>query len=128
MGIFGKIVDTAAKKVIIETVGDVTTKVAVSTIEAISRNPIQGVPSVRVPAASSEYIGVNCMDARNQLEAYGFSDIVLLPHQDLIKGWLIKDGAIEQITINGKENFKKNAKFAPNAKVVITFHTFRDKK
>lgn len=62
-----------------------------------------------------------------ELSAYGFNNIALFPKKDLIKGWLIKDGEVENIMINGKEKFKKNQRFESNVRVVITYHTLKNK-
>ena len=49
--------------------------------------------------------------------------------KDLIKGWIVKDGSVEKVTIDGKAAFKRNEKFRINAPIVIQYHTFKkDKK
>ena len=128
MGIWGKIVDTTAKKVVIDAVGKATTKVTVSAIDALGRNHILDIPNICVATSSEKCIGKNCHDVKSEFEAYGFTNVVLLPHRDLICGWITKDGAVEKVIINGKETFKKKAMFSSNARVVIVYHTFRNKK
>lgn len=128
MGIIGKIIDTTAKKVVIDAVGEATAKVTGSTIDALGRNHILDIPSICVATSSDGCIGKDCHDVKNEFEAYGFTNVVLLPHRDLICGWITKDGSVEKIIINGKEKFKKKAKFSPNARVVIVYHTLRNKK
>ena len=49
----------------------------------------------------------NYLDVKKELEACGFTNISLLPIRDLIKGWFVKDGSVEEVIINGKDSFKK---------------------
>lgn len=65
----------------------------------------------------------NYLDVKKELEACGFTNISLLPIRDLIKGWFVKDGSVEEVIINGKDSFKKKAKFERNVPVVIRYHT-----
>ena len=123
MGLFDKMVETASKKVLIETVG----KVAVSAIDALGRNQFVKIPNVQVPMCSEDCIGKNAEDLMNSFIAHGFTDVVLLPLHDLINGWIVKDGSVKGVTINGKDTFKKKSAFASNSKVVITYHTFKVK-
>jgi len=67
-------------------------------------------------------------DVQDELSAYGFTNIAVLPKKDLRKGWLIKDGAVDQISINGRTDFKEKSKFHADVHVVITYHTFKKPK
>ena len=128
MALLGKIVETVAKKAIIKTVGSVATQAAISTIDALGRNRIIDIPNINVPFSSESCRGRNFEEVKDELVAHGFMDISLLPKKDLINGWLTKDGSIEKITINGRDNFKKKSAFSEHAKVVIVYHTFKDKR
>lgn len=135
LGILDKMVNTVAKKVMIDT----AVNAAVKTVGAVAdynskreyadlnRAP-SGKQLIRVPNSSAHYFGRNYIDAQDELTAYGFTDIALLPKRDLIKGWLTKDGAVEEVSINGKTEFKEKNKFPADVRIVITYHTFRDSR
>lgn len=125
MGIFDKVANSVAKKVLIDT----TVNAAVKTIGAVadynSKRVYTESKTIKVPNSSDYYMGKNYHDVQDELTAYGFTNIVLLPKRDLIKGWLTKDGAVEVVSINGKTDFKRERKFPADVRIVITYHTFR---
>ena len=88
-----------------------------------NENP--GIVYYKVPTDADDYIGEDRDTAFFELKAYGFENIVLLPKKDLVTGWLNKDGEIISVKINGKSNFKKNAKFPAMSRITIEYHTFR---
>lgn len=135
MGLFGKIVlkttdkilETTAKKVVAETMGDVVTKAAVATIDALGKNKIVPIPTIPIPDSSDGYIGRNVEDVKEELITHGFSNIGILPHRDLINGWLTKPDSIEKVIVDGKENYRKKTKFSSDVRIVIVYHTFKNK-
>ena len=139
MGILDSIMKTVIANTIIETAGNVTEKVlevsvqhetnriAKQEIKSSKSNSSSEILMLKIPSSSDDYIGKNYMDVVGELNAYGYKNIVLMPKKDLFNGWLVKDGEIEEITINGKEHFRKNAKFPSESRIVIVYHTFRDK-
>lgn len=135
MGIFDKMANTVAKKVMIDT----AVNAAVKTVGAVAdynskreyadlNRAASGKQLIRVPNSSDYYFGMNYQDAQDELTAFGFTNITLLPKRDLIKGWLTKDGAVAAVSINGKTEFKGKRKFLANVRIVITYHTFRDSR
>lgn len=82
---------------------------------------------IRVPASASNLVGRNVHEVQDEFIAYGFTNIVLLPHKDLINGWLTKDGEIESVSINGEDDFGRKAKYLIDARIVIKYHTYRDR-
>ena len=129
MGIIETLIKESTKKGIAKVVGETVGKVAIKTVDIVNnynQNHIEKEYSF-VPFSSESYGLKNYKDIMEELCAYGFTNIALLPHRDLIKGWLTKDGEVEKISINGKEKFKKNDRFESNARVVITYHTFKNK-
>ena len=53
-----------------------------------------------VPKSSDTYRGMNYLEVKDELAAYGFHSIGLLPKYDLINGFLNKAGSIAEISIN----------------------------
>ena len=63
-------------------------------------------------------------DVKKQFEDKGFVNIVSEPIEDLIFGFMTKDGEIEEIIVDGKTEFKSYDVVAFDAKIVIRYHTF----
>lgn len=60
----------------------------------------------------------------------GFSNIYERKIKDLVAGWVIKDGDVEQVLVNmnGSEvPMNKNQLYEFDSEIVITYHTFQDK-
>lgn len=81
--------------------------------------------TVRIPSGAVEYFHRDYQEVKTELEAYGFTNITLVERKDLMMGLLTKAGAIEEISIDGKADFKKNTKYRSDARVVIIYHTFK---
>lgn len=141
MGIIETLIKESTKKTAVKVLGDTVGKIAVTTADSInksnrkynnkktdSKNNDIDKKYAFVPFSSDEYFSRNYKDIMEELSAYGFANIALLQKRDLIKGWITKDGEVEKIVINGKEKFRKNAKFEQDARVVITYHTFKKLK
>ena len=79
---------------------------------------------IRVPDSADELEGENYEDVVTRFQMAGFTNITTEPIEDLIFGWLTSDGEVEEVSINGRTSFGASASFAPDAKVVIRYHTF----
>ncbi len=82
---------------------------------------------VGVPLSSSDIEKQNYEIILRQFEDAGFTNIQVEKLEDLVTGWLTKDGQIEQVTIDGDASFSKNHKYEKDAKVTIIYHTFPEK-
>lgn len=79
---------------------------------------------LKVSKSSDEMVGKNYETVISELEKIGFTNIETKILDDLITGWLTKDGEIEQVEINGVTEFSSNDDFQKDSKIVITYHTF----
>lgn len=79
---------------------------------------------IKMPASARQYKGENYNTVVSQLEDLGFENIKTEELEDLITGWLTKDGEIEQISINGDTKFSEGDRFSKDAIIAITYHTF----
>lgn len=77
---------------------------------------------------SKDYIGVNYKEVEEKFREMGFTDIICVPKENLIFGWINKEGETEEISVNGDNKFYKGDIFSKNAKVVINYHSFKNKK
>ena len=83
------------------------------------------VKTIAIPFSSDEYPeDILYNGIVELLEKEGFSNIVAEPIEDLILGWLTKDGEIETISINGKEIFDEFESVPFDAEIIIKYHTY----
>ena len=70
----------------------------------------------------------NYVDVGDQLQGIGFSNVYERKIEDLITGWITKDGSVEQVLVNidGEElPISKNRFYEFDTKIVITYHTYK---
>lgn len=79
---------------------------------------------IKINFVQKDFEGRQYEEVKRMLEQQGFTNITLAPINDLITGWLTKDGEIEEVMINGRVDFEKNAYVDPMVEVVISYHTF----
>lgn len=89
--------------------------------EAVSKD-------INMPKSSSDLVGENYRDVEKILTGAGFTNVSLEVMDDLITGWLTKDGAVERVSVNGYTSFSTSDKYLPDADIVITYHTFQGNK
>ena len=82
---------------------------------------------IKITGSSSSYEKENYQDVISELERLGFTDIKTERLEDLITGWLTKDGSVNQISINGNTYFSAGSLFPKDAEIIITYHTFPKK-
>ena len=86
-----------------------------------------GVEVIRIPSSSNKLEAKDYRGVMTELQAAGFTNIETETLNDLILGWLTKDGEVEKVSVNGNTNFNADNKFPKDAKIVITYHTFPKK-
>ena len=74
--------------------------------------------------SSSDLEGKNYKDVVIKLQKNGFINIKTKAMEDLLLGWLKKDGEVERVEINGDYIFSSVTKFPKDAEIIITYHTF----
>lgn len=78
---------------------------------------------IKISFSAESLYGMNYITAGDKLQALGFTQIYERKINDLIFGWLTKDGSVKKVTIAGEE-FKKNSIYEYDAEIVIEYHTF----
>lgn len=96
--------------------------VAIISISACSAEQDPNV--LKVSKSSDEIVGENYQTVISELKETGFTNIETMVLDDLITGWLTKDGEIEQVEINEDTEFSASDSFQKDSKIVITYHTF----
>lgn len=79
---------------------------------------------LQLPASSWEQTGKNYLDIVQVFEDAGFTNIKTEAIDDLVFGWLTKDGEIESISINGESSYSKGDWYPATSEIIITYHTF----
>ncbi len=80
---------------------------------------------ISVPITSKELKEMQYKDAEKIFTEVGFVNIKCEPMNDLITGWLNKDGEIEQVTINGEKRFDTEDCYRPDVEIIIKYHTYK---
>lgn len=82
---------------------------------------------IPLPLASKEATGMNYKDVVAAFKEAGFVNVETVAEHDIITGWLTDDGEVKQVTVNEGKKFEAGTEYRPDASVVITYHTFREK-
>lgn len=78
----------------------------------------------RTPAKSSEMRGLDFETVEESFKANGFSNIKLEKIEDLITGWLTKDGEVEEVSVGGDAGYASGSWVSADTEVIIRYHTF----
>lgn len=84
--------------------------------------------NITVPSSAATYKGLNYRNVISELENVGFTNIRTEVIYDLYTGWMVKDGEVESVSINGNSSFIEGQTFKQTAEIVVTYHTFSNKK
>ncbi len=77
-----------------------------------------------LPVSSKDAVNMDSAELESLLKEKGFVDIKLQPQEDLITGWITKDGSVAAVSIGGDEKFIEGAEYRPDTEIIITYHTF----
>ena len=80
-----------------------------------------------VPFSHKYISNLSHREAVDRFHALGFTEVYVRPIPDLILGWFKKDGSIEQVSIDGNTSFRKNAIYPYDCKILIVYHTFKNR-
>jgi hypothetical protein len=152
MGILSKIITTKLVEGVIETVGKVTVTTTIGIMEGkakhgnLQENNVetkkknldqpqkekykvervkQDDGRIKAPCVE-ELLGQHYLKVRAAFVGAGFEDVSYILKKDLVKGWIRKDGEVSEISINGRTEIGRRAKFLPTSPVVIVYHAFRE--
>jgi len=80
----------------------------------------------KTPSGSSVQKGRSYQDVVEDFEEQGFTNIQLEELDDLVTGWLTKEGEVESVSVDGDEGYSADAWYPNDVAVVITYHVFPD--
>ena len=78
----------------------------------------------KTPSSSSVLEGESYERVVEIFEDKGFTNIKLEKIEDLITGWLTKDGEVEEVLVGGDVNYSADRWVANDIEVIIRYHTF----
>lgn len=78
----------------------------------------------KTPSGSSVMKGRDYARVVSIFEEKGFTNIRLEKIEDLITGWLTKDGEVEKVTVDGDENYSADKWVPADIAVIVYYHTF----
>lgn len=121
------ILDSVVKIVALSTAEKIT-KVSAETLQAYIQK--EKTIYVYTPKSASEFLGKDYEEVVTELEAHGFDNIHLIEKRDLKNNWFYRgdNRKIVEISIDGKKEFRTRSKFLPEVRVVITYHTFKERR
>lgn len=80
--------------------------------------------NIRLPYVLSDYNDENYEDVINKLEDAGFTNIKAIASEDLILGWLNKEGEVASLTVGGLKEFETSDRYPIDIEIIIEYHTF----
>lgn len=78
----------------------------------------------RTPSGSKIQEGRAYQDVVDVFSQQGFTNIKTEAIDDLILGWLTKDGEVEEVSVNGNVDYSPDVWVAADTEVIIRYHTF----
>lgn len=82
------------------------------------------VTGIYPPISADDCEGMMYEEVAAAFETVGFSNIEYEIIDDLITGWLTKDGEVEGVTLDGNDDFDTNDLFDESTVLTISYHTF----
>lgn len=82
----------------------------------------------KTPSGSSIQKGRAYQEVVNEFNEQGFKKIRTEKQEDLITGWLTKDGEVESVSVDGDKDYSPDVWYSNDVEVVITYHTFQEKE
>ncbi|MFC6040273.1 DUF4839 domain-containing protein [Paenisporosarcina macmurdoensis] len=83
------------------------------------------VGEAKTPSGSSVQEGSNYQDVIDNFEEQGFKNIKTKKLDDLITGWITKDGEVEEVSVGGDINYSPDEWVSADTEVIIKYHTFK---
>lgn len=82
----------------------------------------------KIPSDSSEQKGRAYQEVVKDFQDQGFTNIKTVVLDDLITGWLVTDGEVESVTVDGDEEYYSDDWYPKDVAVVVTYHTFPEQE
>lgn len=80
---------------------------------------------VKTPSGSSIQEGRDYQEVVDNFKEKGFKNIKTEKLEDLITGWLTKDGEVEEVSVGGDVDYSPDEWVSADTEVIIKYHTFK---
>jgi hypothetical protein len=105
-------------------VGFLLTCIMVMTLVGCGGNSNEHEGEAKTPSGSSIQKGSDYKEVVEVFNSKGFNNIKTEKLEDLITGWLTKDGEVESVSVDGDEDYSPGVWYSNDVEVIITYHTF----
>ncbi|MCH5267713.1 MAG: DUF4839 domain-containing protein [Lachnospiraceae bacterium] len=82
----------------------------------------------KTPSGSTIMKGDDYKSVVEEFEENGFTNIKLEKIEDLIIGWLTKEGEVEEVSVGGDVDYSPDKWVPADTEVIIKYHAFPEKK
>jgi Domain of unknown function (DUF4839) len=82
----------------------------------------------KTPSGSSVQKGRDYKKVVKEFKENGFKNVSKKKQEDLITGWLTKDGEVESVSVDGDTDYSPDEWYSNDVEVVITYHTFPEEE
>ena len=79
----------------------------------------------KTPSGSSAQKGRDYNKVVDDFKSNGFKNIKTEKIEDLIAGWITKDGEVKEVSVNGNVDYSADKWISADAEVIIKYHTFK---
>ena len=91
----------------------------------MSCNPADHKGEAKTPSGLSIQKGRNFEEVVQNFEDHRFTNIITEPIEDLITGWITKDGEVEDVSVGGDVGYSADRWVPAETPILIRYHTFR---
>lgn len=96
-----------------------------SLLDRIFEEKVKNGIIIKLPSAAVDYEKKNYEEVVAELTEAGFQNIKTKAIYDLKTGWIVKDGTVEKVSIDGDTDFLKGSTVYYDVQIVITYHTLK---
>ncbi len=89
--------------------------------------PVDHTGEAKTPSGSIIHEGDDYKEVIKRFEEKGFVNIKTEKMDDLVTGWLTKDGEVEKVSVDGDVDYSPDVWYPNDVEVLITYHTFPEK-
>lgn len=82
---------------------------------------------VKTPSGSSVQKGKDYNKVIDEFKSKGFNNIKTEKIEDLITGWMTKDGEVEEVSVGDNVDYAADEWISADSDVIIKYHTFKEK-
>ena len=79
---------------------------------------------INLPISSNDLKDANYQDVVAKFENAGFTNVKTEVIDDLVFGWLTKDGEVEDVSVDGYTSFSTDSRYPADIEIIISYHTF----